>query len=77
VLRVRNSTPSGFRALLDDLVASGDLPNRGIANSIWRQAQIGPSQALQNHLRSLVSEGVVSPEVSELIQATVDAMDTA
>ena len=77
LLKVRNVTPSGFRDLLDDLVTSGDLPNRGIANSIWRQGQIGPGQALENHLGSLVSEGVISPETSELIRATVEDMNVA
>lgn len=74
VLKVHNVTPAGFRSLLDDLVGSEDLPNRGIANSIWRQAQIRPRQALENHLGSLVSDGVVSQEISELILATVEAM---
>ena len=66
---VTSQTLAGF---LDDLVASGALPNPGIATSIRQQVERAPREALMSHLESLLADGVVSPEVRELILMVVD-----
>jgi len=46
--------------LLDDMVADGRLPNRGMAISILVQAEKAPLKALTNHLKDLVQRRVIT-----------------
>jgi len=53
--------------LLVQMVADGRLPNAGVANSIEKQVEKAPVNALTNHLADLVRHGVIA-------QATMDQL---
>jgi hypothetical protein len=53
--------------LVDDMVADGRLPNAGVANSILKQAQRAPLEALTNHLASLVANAVIMQQTMDEI----------
>jgi hypothetical protein len=72
LLHVYNATPANLDELLDDMCASGAIPNRGIATSIRKQIARAPLEALENHLASLVFEGVLPRETADLILATAE-----
>jgi len=72
-LQAYNATAMNLGELLDDMVESGAIPNRGIANSIRKQVERAPIRALMNHLESLVAEGKIAVETADLILATAEA----
>ena len=63
--------PTTLAELLDQMVADGRLPNRGLANSILKQAQNAPSKTLTNHLTSLVAHEVITQQAMDEILAMV------
>ena len=76
-LQAYNATATNFEELLDDMVARGSLPNRGIAKSILTQFSLAPLRALSNHVESLVSEGAITEETGALILAAAEAASVA
>ncbi len=76
LLRAYNATPLNLGQLLEDMVASGAIPTAGIATSIRQQAALAPSQALINHLESLVAEGRLTQGTADLILVTAEAAAT-
>jgi hypothetical protein len=75
VLRAHNATGPSVRQLLDDMLSSGAIPNRGLANSILRQIDLAPIQALANHLESLVAEGRITAGTADLILVAAEAVE--
>jgi hypothetical protein len=63
--------PTTLGRLLGDMVADGRIPNKGVANSIMKQAEKAPPKALTNHLVSLVSDGVITQRTMDQILAMV------
>ena len=76
-LQAHNATKANLDALLDDMLASGQLPTKGIATSIRKQIAQAPTWALPSHLESLVTEGTISEETADLIGATARAVSPA
>jgi hypothetical protein len=74
ILEAGNATAMSLQALLDAMVASGDLPNRGIAVSIRQQAERSPPWALENHLQSLVDDEIISTATAQVLLAVAEAM---
>jgi len=56
---------------LAGMVADGQLPSAGLANSIMKQAQKAPLKALTNHLMSLVTHAVITQQTMDEILAMV------
>jgi hypothetical protein len=74
LLEAGNATAMSLWALLQAMIDSGDLPNRGIAVSIQKQAENARLGALENHLRSLVADGVISTATAQVLLAVAKAM---
>jgi hypothetical protein len=76
VLRAYNANPLNLDQFLEDMVASGAIPTADISTSIRQQADRALSQALINHLDSLVAEGAITQGTADLILVTAEAAAT-
>jgi len=63
--------PITLDELLDDMVADGRLPNKGVAISIMTQAEKAPLRALTNHLKDLVRREVITHQTMDQILVMV------
>lgn len=63
--------PTTLNGLLAGMVADGRLPNKGVANSIMKQADKTSLRALTNHLSDLMHHGVITQLTMNQILAMV------
>lgn len=69
-VEVYNATEQNLTTMLREMLAAGDIPNKGLMTSILKQIENAPLWALEQHLDSLVTEGKISRQIADLILAT-------